>query len=628
MRLVITAAIASLLAGRSGSQTPVVATREVRNVVPAAAAVEQFVMTPDSQRTYYRLSTGGVWMYDRNANATARITDAVVWDLALSPTKDAIAYTKAGETRREQYVWLVPLSAATGLPSGKERRVSAHTGDVPSISRDGKRIAFARDDETGVGQTVVVVPIAGGPERVLASAMPAGVSAIRWSPDGAKVYFGVNPPVPFTCAESCLTGARESRPSATIRRVGSTGGAVETIATVGAPGPGLSPDGKFVVFGDTGSPRRLIVADADGHRVKAFSVATPQVPHAWMGSSTLLTLSTGQATRLRTMTLPDRTAGMNVQINDFALEPSWSPDGRAQVTKFGSTGCELSGMNSDGSAQRPIVLDKATPCVNASWTSDRRWVVFTHYRQSAKPVLMAVEAATGQSKELRTFAEDNAPQLVVDNDVVLFAEPVRGGDGSRQAIWQIDLSGRAKVLLEVAVESEGSVTVIDRNEAMVTRKGSRDVRVIALANGEERIIPIAASGLVSPRPSLSADRRWAAFLVAPTGADTALTRVELVKLDQTTRRTIDLSFSADPFFTVSIVPGATGVVIADRRRPGQPANVYFVDASASSTTKLFSYVLMGRPAEFTLSPDGHTLLYLVTEQLPPTISAVDITRIK
>jgi Tol biopolymer transport system component len=69
-------------------------------------------------------------------------------------------------------------------------------------------------------------------------------------------------------------------------------------------------------------------------------------------------------------------------------------------------------------------------------------------------------------------------------------------------------------------------------------------------------------------------------------------------------------------------------VVPDRRIPDQPATVYFVNASASSTTKLFSYVVMGRPAELALSPDGRTVLYLLTEQLPPTISAIDITTIR
>ena len=114
-----------------------------------------------------------------------------------------------------------------------------------------------------------------------------------------------------------------------------------------------------------------------------------------------------------------------------------------------------------------------------------------------------------------------------------------------------------------------------------------------------------------------------------TGADnTQLTRLELVKLDQTARRTIDLPFPADAAGNFLVLPGGTGAVVADRRVPDQPANVYFVNASANSTTKLFTYVVMGRPAELALSPDGRTVLYLLTEQLPPTISAIDITTIR
>jgi len=627
MRLLIVGAVASLLARTAEAQTPTVATREVRNVVPAAAAVEQFVMTPDSQRTYYRLATGGVWMYDRSTHATSQIIDAVAWDLALSPTKDLLAYTKVGDTRREQYVWSVPLSVATGLPSGKERKVSTRAGDVPSISPDGKRIAYARDDETGVGQTVVVVPVAGGSERAIAPAQPSGVSSIRWSPDGKTVYFGVNPPVPFTCAESCLTGAHESRPPSTIRRVGSTGGAVETIATVGLPGPGLSPDGKFVVFGDTGAPRRLIVADADGRRLKSFTLASPQTPVGWTGSSTLLTFATGQTRRLRTVTLSDGAQRVLFETNDFSLEPSWTPDGRSvAVNRFASAGCELTVMNADGSPQRTISLTKTNPCVNVSWTSDQRWVVFTHFRgPREKPVLMAVEVATGQSKELRTFADDN-PQWVLDRDVVLLIESSRDSHGSRRAIWQVDLAGNAKMLREIPVEDGGSVTVVDRDQAIVMQKASRDLRLIALASGAERTIAAVTSGFVSPHLSLSADRQWVGVLA---GADnTALTRLELVKLDQSARRTIDLPFSADAGGSFLVLSGGTGSVVGDRRAPDRPANVYFVNASANSTTKLFTYVVMGRPAELALSPDGRTVLYLLTEQLPPTISAIDVTTIR
>lgn len=323
---------------------------------------------------------------------------------------------------------------------------------------------------------------------------------------------------------------------------------------------------------------------------------------------------------------------MVFETNDFTLEPSWTPDGRSvAVTRFASTGCELKVMNADGSAQRTISIAKTSGCVNVSWTSDQRWVVFTHYRApNVKPALMAVEVATGQSKELRTFADDQPAQWVLDRDVVLLTENIHdnngNSNGSRRAIWQVDLTGNAKLLREIPVEDGGSVTVVDRNQAIVTRKASRDVRLIALASGEERTIAVATSGFVSPRVSLSGDRQWAGFL---TGADrTQLTRLELVKLDQTARRTIDLPFPADAAGNLLVLSGGTGAVVPDRRVPDQPATVYFASASANSTTKLFTYVVTGRPAELALSPDGRTVLYLLTEQLPPTISAIDITTIR
>ena len=113
------------------------------------------------------------------------------------------------------------------------------------------------------------------------------------------------------------------------------------------------------------------------------------------------------------------------------------------------------------------------------------------------------------------------------------------------------------------------------------------------------------------------------------GADQQqLTRLELVKLDQSAKRTIDVPFSVDKNGQMALSSGATGVVLEDLRRPDQSPNVYFVNTASNATTKLFTYVFMGRPAEFALSPDGRSILYLLTEVLPPTISAIDIATIK
>ncbi len=600
-----------------------VATRELKNVVPASAAIEQFVMTPDSARTYYRLATGGVWMYERGTGASNKILDGVVWDLALSPAKDALAFTKIGDTPREQHVWVLPLSPATGLAAGKERRVSVHAGDVPTISPDGKRVAFARDDETGVGQTVVVVPIAGGAERVVAASQPSGVSNIRWAPDGKKIYFGVNPPVPFTCAESCLTGARESRPASTIRRIGANGGTVETLATVGAPAPGLSPDGKYIVFADSGSTRRLVVADADGKRLKTFSVAQPQVLVGWTGNSTLLTLASGPMRRVRAVSVPDGAPRLLLETADFIFTPMWSPDSRVVAMLHFGNGCELDLRNADGSAPRSILLTKTGGCGNVTWTSDQRTLVFTNYRGSnEKNAITAVDATTGQSRPVRTLADDNS-QWVMDRDVIVLMETVRDGGGTRRIISQVELTGDAKVIREISLEGGATITLVDRNRVLITRPSSRELRVMSLANGEERMLAsVAGNGAV--RASLSTDREWAGYL---SGTDnTKLTKLELIKLDGSARRTVNLSFSADPGSALLIAPGGAGAVVSERRVPGQPMSVYFVNANSSAASKVLSTV--GQPADMALSPDGRTILYLVNEQSQPVISAVDISTIR
>jgi len=188
MKPVLAVCAAVLLASTTvTSQTPV-PTEEWHDVFPPNARVEQFAVTSNGTRAYYTTPTGDVWLSDRDAKQSTRIIAGNVWDLPVSSSGDALAYTRVGDVRQEQFVWVLPLDRKSGLASGSERRVSAHTGDGPSISPDGKWLAFGRDDPTGVGQSVVVLPIGGGPERVVAAALPSGVANIRWTPDGKTLY--------------------------------------------------------------------------------------------------------------------------------------------------------------------------------------------------------------------------------------------------------------------------------------------------------------------------------------------------------------------------------------------------------------------------------------------------------
>src|SRR5437870_3428220 len=69
-------------------------TQELPNVLAADAKVEQFAITNDGQRTYYTTPSGDIWLYDRGSKTISRIVTGSVWDLAVSPLRDALGYTK------------------------------------------------------------------------------------------------------------------------------------------------------------------------------------------------------------------------------------------------------------------------------------------------------------------------------------------------------------------------------------------------------------------------------------------------------------------------------------------------------------------------------------------------------
>jgi hypothetical protein len=265
---------------------------ELADALPGTPRVDQFVLTADRDRTYFVNSAGEAWLFDHTHKTSARLAAGPVWDLNLSPTGDALAYTRAGDQRGDQFVWMLPLNRATGIASGGERRVSPQQGSVPSISPDGKFVAFARDEATGAGQSVVVAPAAGGAERVVARAIPSSLANIRWTPDRKTLYLGVNPPVACVPEWSCLPLNPDLRqPPGTIRRVAVSGGDVTTVTTARGVSPGLSPDGTTLMYLDassTSSSRRYVVANADGTRRDTITLPPSQTPAGWLRGSTLL----------------------------------------------------------------------------------------------------------------------------------------------------------------------------------------------------------------------------------------------------------------------------------------------------------------------------------------------------
>jgi hypothetical protein len=176
-------------------------TQELPNVLPADTKVEQFALTNDGQRTYYTTAAGDIWLYDRGSKTGSRIVMGTVWDVGVSPLRDALVYTQSGPTRQEQHVWLLPLTRRQGWHP-EMHGVSANIlvmshrfhrremGRLCARRRDRRRAERGRRSDRRS-------------ERVVAGAMPSSIGTF----DGRRTerpLFRCEPPVPFTCAESCL----------------------------------------------------------------------------------------------------------------------------------------------------------------------------------------------------------------------------------------------------------------------------------------------------------------------------------------------------------------------------------------------------------------------------------------
>jgi Tol biopolymer transport system component len=276
---------------------------------PEQGVVNQVVSVQPGTRTYFIHRSGDLVVYDHASRASTRLAERV-WDASVSAKRDFVVYVKDGEARADHFIYVLSLDRERGTAKGPERRVSSTIGDAPAISPDGKLIAFARDDTTGVGQSLVVAPLGAGKERVVASAMPSSIRGIMWTPDGKTIFFGVNLPVPCVPEWSCLPLGEDQRVYGSIRRVAATGGAV-TVVVPRALGvfPGLSPDGTAIVYNAVGGVRRWIVANGDGTERSSLSLSSSQTIQGWMSGATLIVGDGGFGRAVRAISGVDLSSG-------------------------------------------------------------------------------------------------------------------------------------------------------------------------------------------------------------------------------------------------------------------------------------------------------------------------------
>ncbi len=198
-------------------------------------------------------------------------------------------------------------------------------GGLPSVSPDGRRIAFVR---TRDGQPDLwVIGVDGSDERRLTNT-PQPEGAPHWAADGAEVLFEVvgGPPAPRELRAVRLADGRE-----------------RVVIPGGGSGWALSPDGRRAVASIGGWPKaQLALVGLDGTLQRTLTDTTgPAFNAAWSPAGSQVAFARFGADRsMHVWVVNADGTGLRQLSNLPASEggaqwPAWSPDGRQVAVQAG-----------------------------------------------------------------------------------------------------------------------------------------------------------------------------------------------------------------------------------------------------------------------------------------------------
>jgi Tol biopolymer transport system component len=232
----------------------------------------------------------------------------------------------------------------------------------PSVSPDGKRIAFTRADLATFSAQIWVMKIDGSHQTDIShDAALASESGPAWTEDGSQIVFVKQAPGSFPGAGGSIW----------IRRANGKGTPRQLTSGPNDANPAVSPDGDLLAFSrPVGAARHLFLMKADrsgaptdlGQGSKPdWSPDSKRLVYGQAGAGPIMVVKVSHPSQKQTLTGP------------FNEAPAWSPDGTQIVymdCTSGST-CQIALMTATGANQHDITNDQAASNQKPSWQARR-----------------------------------------------------------------------------------------------------------------------------------------------------------------------------------------------------------------------------------------------------------------
>lgn len=393
--------------------------------------------------------------------------DGSIVSPSISPDGRQVAFSWGGEARENDDVWVMPVGKGALV-----RRTTDPAADVsPAFSPDGRSIAFLR--RTGRDRTlVVVVPVAGGPERVVEQ---RGLvrEGLAWSADGRALLLAERESV--NLASQLFRMSLETGERSVLTRPPPVYGGGDAV-------PSLSPDGRTLAF---------------SRRVSATS------GELWLLPVTAALGTGGEP-------VPLTAARWDVGGN------AWTPDGRRIVLAVGR-GFGGSGSGSGlGTVAASIPPGKALPIAGSDGGSsptcsrDGRLVFVRSKRdENVWRLPLAGGRPQGAAPFLTSPAKDAEPRFSPDGKQVAFCSD---RSGSSQ-VWTCDANGAQAVqrtLIQAGITSGARFSPDGRRLVFISDLyGDMELFLVDAAGGDP--VRLTTSPYHETAPSWSRDGKWVYF---------------------------------------------------------------------------------------------------------------------
>jgi TolB protein len=539
-------------------------------------------------------------------------------DVVWSPRGDRLVFARLDEAERALRVWTAPMDPRTGRPAGPPRRISVRQGRGPTFSPDGRWVAFTTLPATdSIAPRIVVIPAAGGAERVLVRA-PGFAQQLRWSPDGRWIYYRARP-----------QGWKAGDPLA-LYRVSARGGDPELLRKV-QDFLGLSADGRFLAYFPPGAFRGkrsiLAVATADGVEVGRITLPHQLQAISWAGSGAkILAIRNNDPISIHVASFSGGPVRPITSGRNLDLSPAWSPDGRRLAfASLLNSRYQLMVADVRGGPRRQVPTDEEPDGTAPLWSPDGRYLAFL---SENRRVLNVVELASGVEAKLASAERIEELTWKRNGRALLYVR----AEGGESEVREVALGGHETVLRPLTGElaDHGSLTFVGDSMLIIpSRKGvfAAPIR----GNGHRTLYTPAARDEVQYTYmkigiDVSRDGRWAAVpVLIPAAGGATQDAIRLVALDGSPGRTLPIGYlSYVSRFTWH--PDGRHLLVMGQREANVRMDVFLVPLGGEPLRPLTA----GDPSAglfgFQVSPDGSAFAFAASGSAPAALWEIDLTR--